>query len=159
MKTSIQHNFCSFLLKQLNKQTKKVWEANWIGTPVAVKLFNNSAQPENVSKAILQEFAAEINLLSGMRHPNICLYIGACLEAPNRAIVTELASNGSLWDALRHPLSLPFVAYDGISRGETSAWPTSIFSYQGLKVLPPPISNPNGTNVSDLSTYPPKGTW
>ena len=56
------------------------------------------------NKKLLQEFCAEINLLSGMRHPNICLYMGACLEYPNLAIVTELASHGSLWDALRLPL-------------------------------------------------------
>ncbi len=66
----------------------QVWRATWRGTPVAVKVLSASSQAYNVQKAILQEFAAEINMLSGMRHPNICLYIGACLEPSNRAIVT-----------------------------------------------------------------------
>lgn len=66
----------------------QVWRATWRGTPVAVKVLSASSQSYNVQKAILQEFAAEINMLSGMRHPNICLYLGACLEPSNRAIVT-----------------------------------------------------------------------
>ena len=74
----------------------QVWEAKWRGTPVAVKILAASAQAENTSIAILQEFAAEINMVVGMRHPNICLYIGACLEPPNRAIVT-----GEVFGALK----------------------------------------------------------
>jgi hypothetical protein len=70
----------------------QVHEATWRGTPVAVKVLAASSQAENVQKAILQEFAAEINMVSGMRHPNICLYIGACLEHPNRCIVTGMYS-------------------------------------------------------------------
>ena len=52
--------------------------------PMAVKLLSASSEAESVQKAIV----AEINMLSGMRHPNVCLYIGACLEPSNRAIVT-----------------------------------------------------------------------
>jgi hypothetical protein len=66
----------------------QVWSASWNYTPVAVKLLTACSQTENVQKAILQEFVAEINMLSGMKHPNICLYLGACLEPSNRAIVT-----------------------------------------------------------------------
>mmetsp|Transcript_16968 Transcript_16968/g.24169 ORF Transcript_16968/g.24169 Transcript_16968/m.24169 type:complete len:806 (-) Transcript_16968:286-2703(-) len=85
-----------------------VYKALWLGTPVAVKMLN---YPSN--KSVIEEFAAEINLLKGMRHPNICLYIGACLD-PTLAIVTELAVNGSLWDALRLPLVGIAVSEDGI---------------------------------------------
>lgn len=102
----------------------QVWRAMWRSTPVAVKVLTGSAQRINVSKAILEEFAAEINMLKGMRHPNICLYMGACLDPPNRAIVTELAANGSLWDALRLPLQAPFVASDGSTR---VAWPLQLY--------------------------------
>ena len=42
----------------------QVWKADWRGTPVAVKVLTGSAQAKRVSKAILEEFAAEINLLS-----------------------------------------------------------------------------------------------
>jgi hypothetical protein len=116
----------------------QVWKATWRSTPVAVKVLTGSAQRVNVSKAILEEFAAEINMLKGMRHPNICLYMGACLDPPNRAIVTELAANGSLWDALRLRLHAPFVPEDGKTR---AAWPLKLYSEN---------ANPS---------FPPKGTW
>lgn len=102
----------------------QVWKAIWRGTPVAVKIMSSSAQTENVLKSVLEEFASEINMVSGMRHPNICLYMGACLDPPNRAIVTEFAAHGSLWDALRSPLDPPYVAADGSTR---NAWPLSLY--------------------------------
>ena len=113
----------------------QVWKAKWRGTPVAVKILTGSAQREHVSVAILQEFAAEINMLRGMRHPNICLYMGASLDPPNRAIITELAANGSLWDALRLPLEAPYVAADGFT---LSAWPLDLYDRSEMpKHLPP----------------------
>ena len=61
----------------------------WRGTPVAVKVSTATSASEKVRKVIGQEFVAEINMVSGMRHPNVCLYVGACLEEGRRAIVTE----------------------------------------------------------------------
>lgn len=75
----------------------QVWSATWRGTPVAVKVLAVSHKAEHIQKAIIQEFAAEINMVSGMRHPNICLYIGACLEPSNRAIVTGKHDYFFLW--------------------------------------------------------------
>ena len=51
----------------------QVWRATWRSTPVAVKVLTGSAQSQKVPRPVLEEFAAEINLLRGMRHPNICL--------------------------------------------------------------------------------------
>ena len=53
----------------------QVWMANWRGTPVAVKLLSMSAQTDNVPKKVLQEFVSEINMLSGMRHPNVSHHV------------------------------------------------------------------------------------
>ena len=39
-------------------------------------------------------------------------------------ILTELASNGSLWDALRQPLNHPYAVADGKTR---NAWPLSLY--------------------------------
>jgi len=114
----------------------QVWRAKWRGTPVAVKVLTGSAQRENVSTVILQEFAAEINMLRGMRHPNICLYMGASLDPPNRAIITELAANGSLWDALRLPLQAPYVAADGLTM---AAWPLELYDGSDLTNQLPPV--------------------
>jgi hypothetical protein len=112
----------------------QVWRAVWNGTPVAVKVLTGSAQSKNIPKSVLQEFVAEINLLKGMRHPNICLYMGACLDPPNRAIITELAANGSLWDALRLPLLPPFHACDGTTR---QAWPLRLYEPDSKHGAPP----------------------
>ena len=127
----------------------QVWKAMWNGTPVAVKVLTGSAQAHHVPRAILEEFAAEINLLKGMRHPNICLYMGACLAPPNRAIITELAANGSLWDALRLPLAAPYTACDGLSR---HAWPMSLYQPDPRHGVPPSM-------MRTVPQVPPKGTW
>ncbi len=129
----------------------QVWKAKWRGTPVAVKVLTGSAQQKNVPKPVLEEFAAEINLLKGMQHPNICLYMGACIDPPNRAIVTELAANGSLWDALRLPLNQPFVCCDGKT---LSGWPLALWAPDPQHGAPPAF------RVQQVqSLIPPKYIW
>eukprot|EP00957_Ditylum_brightwellii_P039369 2977810-Ditylum_brightwellii.AAC.1 len=66
--------------------------------------------------------------------------MGACLDPPNRAIVTEFAANGSLWDALRQPLSAQYVAADGFSR---DAWPLYLYD--------------DGDLINHHSPFPPAG--
>ena len=85
----------------------------------------------------------------GMRHPNICLYMGACVDPPNRAIITELAANGSLWDALRLPLNPPYSASDGTSR---NTWP-GILYHPGKHGTPP-----TSTGVT-MPPVAPAGSW
>lgn len=130
----------------------QVWRATWKGTPVAVKVLTGSAQNTHIAKAILEEFRAEINLLKGMRHPNICLYMGACVDPPNRAIITELAAHGSVWDALRLPLTAPYVVADGSPQG---CWPLRLYmpDHHGA----PPSSHGATSRVS--APIPPRGTW
>jgi hypothetical protein len=125
----------------------QVWKAKWKGTPVAVKVLTGTAQAEKIPKAVLEEFIAEINMVSGMRHPNICLFMGACLDAPNRAIVTELCENGSLWDALRLPLASPYKVADGVTR---NAWPLELYE----QIQSPPRSSGDGKHP-----IVPKGVW
>jgi hypothetical protein len=81
----------------------QVWKGIWKGTPVAVKMLNPACQASNVSEKILLSFEEEVCMLARLRHPNICLLLGVCMEASHRLIVTELVSRGSLWDALRTP--------------------------------------------------------
>jgi hypothetical protein len=131
----------------------QVWKAKWKGTPVAVKVLTGLAQAEAVPKAVLEEFIAEINIVSGFRHPNICLFMGACLDPPNRAIVTELCENGSLWDALRTPLSSPYQVADGESR---TAWPLNLYE----TLSPPPTTLGESSSVNNVSPpVAPAGTW
>ena len=127
----------------------QVWKAKLRGTPVAVKVLTGSAQSKHVPKAVLEEFAAEINLLQGMRHTNICLYMGACVKPPHRAIITELAAHGSLWDALRLPLCPPYIACDGVSM---EYWPLSLYEPDARHGAPP-------TPGSRRLVVPPRFTW
>ncbi|CAM9110746.1 unnamed protein product [Phaeothamnion confervicola] len=80
----------------------QVYRATWRGTAVAVKVLIAAAQDE-MDEQVLDDFRAEVEILAGLRHPNICLFMGACLAPPHRAIVTELVSRGSLWEVLREP--------------------------------------------------------
>lgn len=47
-----------------------------------------------------QGFLAEIEMLTSCKHPNIVSLLGFCYEEPQRILVYELASNGSLEDYL-----------------------------------------------------------
>lgn len=51
---------------------------------------------------LAMDFRGEVLMLAALRHPNVCLFMGACLTPPNRAIVTEILNRGSLWEALRN---------------------------------------------------------
>jgi len=85
----------------------QVWLGVWNGTPVAVKVLNAACQQTSLTKEVLKAFEDEVEMLERLRHPNICLFLCACLKPPNRAIVTELVSRGSLWDSLRTPGLFP----------------------------------------------------
>ena len=112
----------------------QVWRATWRGTPIAVKVLTGAAQSQRVPRSVLEEFAAELNVLSGCRHPNVCLYMGACLEPPHRAIVTELAVHGSVWDALRLPLAAP---YTSSSTTTPVVWPAALWKPDAKHGSPP----------------------
>jgi hypothetical protein len=81
----------------------QVWKGMWKGTPVAVKMLNPVCQSTTVPDKVLIAFEEEVAMLARLRHPNICLLLGVCLEPSHRLIVTELVSRGSLWEALRTP--------------------------------------------------------
>ena len=128
----------------------QVFKGKWRGTLVAVKILHTlSAGPggsgldpgvdladggggidngaASVDDAALAEFSREIAMLSRLRHPNVCLFMGCCLSPPTLAIVSELVSRGSLWDVLREPGLDPHNPYfegaaPGARGGACAAW-------------------------------------
>jgi len=50
----------------------------------------------------LQSFRKEVAIMSKLRHPNVLLFMGACMTPGNLMIVTELMSKGSVYDLLRN---------------------------------------------------------
>lgn len=75
----------------------KVYEGKWRGKGVAVKVL----VCQDLRSDILHEFQSEVEIMSVLRHPNICRLLGACMDPPNRALVVELMQRGSLWGVLR----------------------------------------------------------
>jgi len=123
---------------------------------VAVKILAGSAK-ETLSPNLLQEFLAEISMVSAMRHPNCILFMGACVNPPYpRAIVTELAARGSLWDALRQPLPMPYVVADGTTR---DTWPEALYLTRGQQGMTADVEF--GKEYHSMSNYalPEPGTW
>ncbi len=73
-----------------------VYKGKWKGVEVAVKRLVK----QKLDERALLEFRAEVAFLSELHHPNIVLFIGACVKRPNLCIVTDFASKGSLKDNL-----------------------------------------------------------
>ena len=40
--------------------------------------------------------------MEALRHPNICMFLGASTKLPNLALILEYCSNGSLWSLLQN---------------------------------------------------------
>lgn len=76
-----------------------VYAAEWGGKEVAIKNLNLpdavDANANEILKAELTEFVAEIRVMSKLRHPNIIDYVGFS-TTPRCLIVQELAPNGDL---------------------------------------------------------------
>jgi serine/threonine protein kinase len=73
-----------------------VYRGKWKGVDVAVKRFIK----QKLDERRMLEFRAEMAFLAELHHPNIVLFIGACVKRPNLCIVTEFVKNGSLRDML-----------------------------------------------------------
>jgi serine/threonine protein kinase len=69
-----------------------VYKGKWKGVDVAVKRFIK----QQLDERRLLEFRAEMAFLSELHHPNIVLFIGACVKRPNLCIVTEFVKHGAL---------------------------------------------------------------
>jgi len=67
----------------------------WQHTDVAIKrIFQKSAEQE------VDNFLREIKLMSKLSHPNILLFIGACITSTDVYIITEYMPKGSVYSIL-----------------------------------------------------------
>lgn len=89
-------------LKEVLGSTLKntIYLAAWQGADVVVKcasVTDGGLAEEAAPTAITDELLHEIDVLSSMRHPDLVLFLGACIE-PNRPImcVTEFMRKGDL---------------------------------------------------------------
>eukprot|EP00051_Salpingoeca_urceolata_P010408 m.127311 g.127311 ORF g.127311 m.127311 type:complete len:1201 (-) comp16702_c0_seq4:136-3738(-) len=96
-----------------------VYLGEWRGIEVAVKKSLSSGFVP-LSEEELDELQMEARLQCDIRHPNICLFLGACLDVHNTFILTEFCSQGSLWDVLRASL-VPWFRRHAIAIGTAKA--------------------------------------
>ena len=90
----------------------EIYESEWLGIPVAVKVIFDP----NITEALLEEFNNEIEKLFILRHPYIVQLYGICGKDKSQklAVITELVQNGSLFEYLhknpntKNNLSLDF---------------------------------------------------
>jgi serine/threonine protein kinase len=80
-----------------------VYMAEWRGTTVAMKKIHSNS----MSKKESDTFFKEIHTISKLRHPNIILFLGACLKEPNICFITEFARKGDLYGVLQREKDLP----------------------------------------------------
>jgi serine/threonine protein kinase len=78
----------------------KVYKGVWREKEVAVKVL---IEKKEMKASIINDFIAEVSIMCDLRHPNVLLFIGACVDPPNLAIITEFMGHGSLWDILHRP--------------------------------------------------------
>ena len=90
----------------------EIYESQWLGIPVAVKVIFDP----NITEALMEEFNNEIEKLFILRHPYIVQLYGITDREKSQklAVITELAPKGSLFDYLhknpktKNNLSLDF---------------------------------------------------
>jgi len=70
----------------------KVYRGKCRGKEVAIKILRN----QDLSPETLDEFHHEIEICSRIHHPNVCLFMGACMQPGRLAFVTEFMEGGTL---------------------------------------------------------------
>jgi hypothetical protein len=88
----------------------RVFKGTWQRTLVALKELLVD-QSDYESEYLVQDFQAEVKVMSQLRHPNVVLLIGACTEYPHLVIVTEYLAHGSLYHALHADDTIPLITF------------------------------------------------
>eukprot|EP01016_Furgasonia_blochmanni_P029901 TRINITY_DN3127_c0_g1_i1.p1 TRINITY_DN3127_c0_g1~~TRINITY_DN3127_c0_g1_i1.p1 ORF type:complete len:881 (+),score=200.72 TRINITY_DN3127_c0_g1_i1:144-2786(+) len=76
----------------------EVYKGVWLGQEVAIKQYGKRHTRHHTKKT--EDFMKEVNVLSNLRHPNIVLYMGVCVNYTKCLMITEYLELGSLFDVL-----------------------------------------------------------
>lgn len=75
-----------------------IYRARWRESTVAVKV----QKPDLMREETIKDFQNECYAMESLRHPNICMFLGACTKLPNLAIVQEYCSKETLWKVMQN---------------------------------------------------------
>lgn len=102
----IDHKNVKFNSKLAKGNFGEVWLGSWLGAPVAVKTVLPSMAKD---KEFIDRFMIEIRLMSNLHHPNIVMFLGACITPVSKmCLVLEYCVYGSLHDFLAQRKEGPF---------------------------------------------------
>ena len=78
----------------------EVYHAYWAGTEIGLKKL-----PKHMlsNQKLLEDFAQEITILAGLRHPNVLQFLGVAVDKVSLYMLTEFMDRGSLYDVLHDP--------------------------------------------------------
>ncbi|OMJ83297.1 hypothetical protein SteCoe_15822 [Stentor coeruleus] len=86
------------LMEMINRGSScLVFRGKWRGSEVAIKQFTSEY---STSDKEMGKFIKELKVLSQVRHPNLLLLMGICIDQANLCIITELMPNYTLFYAI-----------------------------------------------------------
>jgi hypothetical protein len=118
-----------------------VFKGSWAGTDVAVKRMKCGAHAEK--EKIIQDFENEVELISTVRHPNICMVMGAIGEWPRLCIITELCHRGSLYHILQAKDKMKLPWYRRIALAKDAAAGVAVLHNHDPCIVHLDLKSPN----------------
>lgn len=83
----IDHNELEILEKIGKGSYGQVFKGRWLGQEVAIKHYDQRASKLKQKRLI--NFLKEVEIMTYLRHPNIVLFMGVCLNDSKYLMVTE----------------------------------------------------------------------
>ncbi|XP_057301021.1 uncharacterized protein LOC130635645 isoform X2 [Hydractinia symbiolongicarpus] len=119
-------------MNNTNRERKQINTGSWEGMDVHYQKLTKDSL--NVTDSI----RLEVKKMRDMRHINIAMFVGCCVDAPNICILTELQPKGSLDDILTNediklPWNFRFAILKGVCAGLDYLHKSEIKSHGRLK--------------------------
>ncbi|KAJ3333640.1 hypothetical protein HDU93_008436, partial [Gonapodya sp. JEL0774] len=81
----------------------EVFIGTWQSVPVAVKKLLSHALTADLKKVQqARDFMDEVSIWHKLRHPNVILLLGACVESPSPFMVSQFMENGQPGDVIKY---------------------------------------------------------
>ena len=98
------------LLEMINRGSScLVFKGKWRGSEVAIKQFTTEY---STSQKEMNKFIKELQVLSQVRHPNLLLLMGICIDQAHLCLITELMPNYTLFYAIHKNKQRPLTLSD-----------------------------------------------